>query len=171
MPDATDGSRSPIERCLEQWHRFLHGTEPDELDDLLDGDCVFTSPIVFTPQKGRELTKLYLTAAGSTLAGKAADAPVATGDTAPAGTSSSDASDDAWDGRFRYVREVREGNDAVLEFETTLSGKYVNGVDMITCNDEGRIVDFKVMIRPLQAVNAVHEQMRAMLERMSSNGG
>ncbi|MGH9259858.1 MAG: nuclear transport factor 2 family protein [Acidimicrobiales bacterium] len=170
MPDTTNGSTPPIERCLEQWHRFLLGTDPDELDNLLDGDCVFTSPIVFTPQEGKELTKRYLTAAGSTLAGKAADAPLATGDNPPAETSSG-VSDDAWDGRFRYVREVREGNHAVLEFETTLSGKYVNGVDMITCNDEGRIVDFKVMIRPLQAVNAVHEQMRAMLERMSSNGG
>jgi len=74
---------------------------------------------------------------------------------------------DGWDGRFRYVREVTGGHDAVLEFETTLAGKYVNGVDMIRCDDDGRIVDFKVMIRPLQAVNAIHEHMRAALKSMS----
>jgi hypothetical protein len=56
----------------------------------------------------------------------------------------------------------------VLEFETTVSGKYVNGVDVIRCDDSGRIVEFRVMIRPLQAVNVVHEQMRAMLEATTS---
>ena len=75
--------------------------------------------------------------------------------------------DDGWDGRFRYVRKVSSGHDAVLEFETTVGGKYVNGVDLIQCDDGGRITEFKVMIRPLQAVNIVHEQMRAMLESMS----
>jgi hypothetical protein len=59
------------------------------------------------------------------------------------------------------------GDDtAILEFETTMEGKYVNGVDIIRCNDEGRIIEFRVMIRPLQAVNLVHQQMAAMLERM-----
>jgi hypothetical protein len=58
------------------------------------------------------------------------------------------------------------GNVAVLEFETTVDGKYVNGVDIVTCDDEGRIVEFRVMIRPLQAVNLVHRQMAAMLESM-----
>ena len=58
-------------------------------------------------------------------------------------------------------------NLAVLEFETTMAGKYVNGVDIIRCNDEGRIIEFRVMIRPLQAVNLVHEQMAAMLESMT----
>ena len=56
----------------------------------------------------------------------------------------------------------------MLEFETTVQGKYVNGVDIIRCNDEGRIVEFRVMIRPLQAVNLVHEQMRAQLEAMQA---
>jgi SnoaL-like domain len=144
---------TPIDRCLDHWHEFLRSGDVDLLDDLLDDDCVFVSPIVFTPQQGKDITKLYLTAAGATLAGtKPEDARAGNG---------------GKDGGFRYVRTVREGHHAVLEFETTLSGKYVNGVDLITCNDEGRIVDFKVMIRPLQAVNAVHDQMRAALEHMS----
>jgi hypothetical protein len=143
----TAPAASPIERCLERWHRYLGG-DRGGLDDLLHDDVTFWSPIVFSPQQGKELTTLYLTAAGSTLGG---------------GGGGSSAG-----GGFRYVRTVREGNHAVLEFETTMDGTYVNGVDLITCDDDGRIVDFKVMIRPLRAINAVHEQMRQMLERMQS---
>jgi len=65
---------------------------------------------------------------------------------------------------------VLSGNQAVLEFETELEGKYVNGVDIITCNEEGKITEFRVMIRPLQAVNLMHEQMKAMLEKMQEGG-
>ncbi len=69
-------------------------------------------------------------------------------------------------GGFRYTKTVTSGDTAVLEFETTMDGKYVNGVDIIRCNAEGRIIEFRVMIRPLQAVELVHRQMAAMLERM-----
>jgi hypothetical protein len=110
--------------------------------------------VVFTPQEGKEITKLYLTAAGNSLGGE------------PRWFRHSDSE---WDGRFRYIRSVREGYDAVLEFETTVDGRYVNGVDLITCDDDARILNFKVMIRPLQAINAVHEQMRATLEHMTTN--
>ena len=65
------------------------------------------------------------------------------------------------------MKEILSGNHAVLEFETSIGGKYVNGIDMITCDDEGKIIEFKVMIRPLQAVNLIHEQMKAMLESMA----
>jgi len=68
---------------------------------------------------------------------------------------------------FRYTKKVLSGDTAVLEFETTIDGRYVNGVDIIRCNEAGRIVEFRVMIRPLQAVDAVHRQMAATLERMS----
>ena len=77
---------------------------------------------------------------------------------------------DGGSGRFRYTKTVTTGDTAVLEFETTVDGKYVNGVDIIRGNDQGRIVEFRVMIRPLQAVNLVHQQMAAMLERMNSAG-
>ena len=68
---------------------------------------------------------------------------------------------------FRYVKEVLDGDTAVLEFETQIDGKYVNGVDIIRADEDGKIVEFRVMIRPLQAVNLVHAQMKAMLERLS----
>jgi hypothetical protein len=111
---------------------------------------VFISPIVFTPQEGKAITKLYLQAAGQTLPGEKKSTGTPTND----------------DKSFRYIKEVLSGSTAVLEFETYVEGKYVNGIDMITCNDAGKIVEFKVMIRPLQAINLVHKQMGEMLERM-----
>ena len=167
MSDLRSGPSDALERCLATWHRFLDGSEEAVLDDLLDEDCVFLSPIVFTPQKGKDMTKLYLTAAGNSLGG----AEIPSGDApsvAPPKVVSPVDPDGDWDGRFRYVRKVLQGNEAVLEFETTVAGKYVNGVDMITCNDDARVVSFEVMIRPLQAINIVHAQMKAMLEHLSS---
>jgi hypothetical protein len=143
-----------IDDVIERWHRHLRGDLPGGLDELLHPDVVFYSPIVYTPQEGREITKLYLTAAGQTLPG----------DTAAAGDG------DGSSGGFRYTKKVLAGDTAVLEFETTVGGKYVNGVDIIRCDEGGKIVEFRVMIRPLQAVNLVHEQMRAALERMQSGG-
>ena len=149
-----------IDDVIERWHRHLRGDLPGGLDELLHPDVVFYSPIVYTPQEGREITKLYLTAAGQTLPGDAAAAGDGEGDGDGAGSS----------GGFRYTKKVLAGDTAVLEFETTVGGKYVNGVDIIRCDEDGRIVEFRVMIRPLQAVNLVHEQMRAALERMQSGG-
>lgn len=137
-----------IEQTIERWHQVISGG--GELDDLLDDDVVFHSPVVFTPQKGKELTKLYLGAAGSTLGGGEA------------------ISSDGSTGKFRYTKQILSGNQAMLEFETEMDGKYVNGVDIITCNGEGRIVEFKVMIRPLQAIQTIHAQMARMLEAMKS---
>ncbi len=143
-----------IEQVIEKWHAHLRGALPGGLDELLDDDVVFYSPIVYTPQAGKTITKLYLEAAGQTLPGdKPASASKPAGSAAP-------------NGGFRYTKTVVAGDTAVLEFETTVEGKYVNGVDIIRCNDEGRIIEFRVMIRPLQAVNLVHRQMAAMLEQM-----
>ena len=141
-----------IGEFIERWHQYLNGELPGGLDVLLDDDVVFYSPIVYTPQRGKALTTMYLQAAAMTLPGD--------GDAAP-NTSGSP---------FRYTKQVLAGDTAVLEFETTVAGKYVNGVDIIRCNPDGRIVEFRVMIRPLQAVNLVHRQMAAMLESMSSSG-
>jgi ketosteroid isomerase-like protein len=131
-----------IEDVVERWHAFLTAPDPGGLDELLADDVVFYSPIVYTPQRGKDITTLYLQAAQQTLPG------------------------DGGDGAFRYTKQVLGGDTAVLEFETSVDGKYVNGVDIIRCDDAGRIVEFRVMLRPLQAVNIVHEQMRAMLEAM-----
>ena len=134
---------------VELWHRHLRGEVEGGLDTLLADDCVFYSPIVFSPQKGKELTKMYLMAAGGTFSEGKKDKAV--------GQPKS---------KFRYSKEIASGNTIVLEFETELQGKYVNGVDIITFNSNDQIIEFKVMIRPLQAVNLMHEQMKAMLESM-----
>jgi hypothetical protein len=116
----------------------MGGDLPGGLDELLADDVVFYSPVVYTPQRGKEITVRYLEAAAASLAGDP------TGDPAQA---------------FRYTKQVLDGDTAVLEFETSVDGKYVNGVDIIRCDDAGRIVEFRVMMRPLQAINAVHEEM------------
>ena len=141
-----------IEKVIENWHRHLRGEFPGGLDELLADDVVFYSPVVFTPQKGKDVTKLYLGAAGNTLGGG--------GTSSGSGTSKG--------GAFRYTKEIVSGNHAMLEFEAEMDGIYVNGVDILTCNAEGKIVEFKVLIRPLKAVNLMHQQMAAMLEKMQA---
>jgi len=146
-------SNSPIYAVIERWHAHTRGELANGLDVLLDDDVVFYSPIVFTPQKGKAITTLYLQAAGQTLPGEKTSEPAQIGSTdVPKG--------------FRYTKEILDGYNAVLEFETTVEGKYVNGIDMITCNDAGKITEFRVMIRPLQAINLVHKQMGEMLDKM-----
>jgi hypothetical protein len=141
-----------IEHAVAQWHAFLRGELEGGLDELLDDDVVFYSPIVFTPQRGKQITSLYLQAASQAFTG---DGPsdVARGTVAS--------------GSFHYTKTVLGDDTAILEFETTMQGTYVNGVDIIRCNEAGRIIEFRVMIRPLQAVNLVHQQMGAMLESMA----
>ncbi len=148
---------SPAECGLEAWHRVVRNMSPKTLDEILADDVIFHSPVVHTPQEGRALTKLYLLAAFNVFPGQEQ------GDTegAPEERSGS---------KFRYVREVVGTHDAVLEFTTEMDGIRVNGVDMIRWNDAGRIVDFKVMIRPLKAIQKVHAQMGAMLEAMKKGG-
>ena len=140
-----------IRENIKKWHDHIKGEFPGGLDELLADDVIFYSPIVFSPQNGKELTTLYLMAAGNTFGGaKAKDGTLE-------GSS------------FKYTKEILEGNQAMLEFETQIDGKYVNGVDIITFNESGKISEFKVMIRPLQAVQIIHEQMQKMLTQFKNN--
>lgn len=120
---------------LHAWHAVVAARDAAGLDRLLAEDVVFHSPVVHTPQRGKPLTTMYLGAAIRVFTA----------------------------GAFRYVREVVRDNDAVLEFEAEIDSMLVNGVDMIKWNAEGRIVDFKVMIRPLKAIEVVHRKMAEML--------
>jgi hypothetical protein len=137
-----------IRTTIERWHEALRGES--EFEDLLHEDCVFWSPVLFRPLEGRDLTALYLRAAYQVFPGDGADASNPTD--GPPG--------------FRYTKRVLDGNHAVLEFETTMDGVSVNGVDIITCDDDGLITEFKVMVRPRKAVEKVQAQMAAMLEQM-----
>ena len=124
------------------WHRLVREQDAAGIAALLDEAVVFHSPVVHTPQRGRALVATYLGAAFSVF----------------------------FNPTFRYVREIVGASDAMLEFETTIDGVQVNGVDVIAWNAQGRIVDFKVMVRPLKAVNILHQKMAAMLQAKAANG-
>jgi hypothetical protein len=124
---------------IEKWKSYMKTHDASELADLLTDDVVFLSPVVHTPQVGKDITLLYLNSAGEVL-----------------GT------DD-----FKYVREVIDGDTAVLEFTNEIDGITINGVDIIRFNSEGRITEFKVMVRPLKAIQKVHQQMGEMLQKLS----
>lgn len=144
-----------IADVVNRWHAYMRGELPGGLDELLDDDVVFYSPIVFTPQRGKQITSLYLTAAARTFGGDEPDSDAA------------DRGDAENRGGFHYTKSVLGGDVAILEFETTMKGTYVNGVDIIRTNEHDRIVEFRVMIRPLQAVNLVHQQMAATLDSIA----
>jgi hypothetical protein len=127
-----------IENTVAAWHKLLETKDAAGLDDILADNVVFHSPIVHTPQEGKPITKLYLTAALYVFN----------------------------NGSFKYLRKIISGNDAVLEFTTVIDGITVNGVDMITWGADGRITDFKVMIRPLKAINLIHKMMGEMLQKI-----
>ena len=122
---------------LAKWHAYMeHGSDPALLADLLADDAVFHSPVVHTPQRGKPIVMAYLVAASHVLGNDA----------------------------FHYVRELVDGDEMMLEFVTELDGIAINGVDIIRFNAEGKISDFKVMVRPLKAINKVWEMMATQLE-------
>jgi hypothetical protein len=138
--------------ALEKWHQIMKGGNSntiDLLDDLLADDVIFYSPVVYTPQIGKDITKLYLTAASGVFSN--------TSNTEQTEKKSS---------KFKYIKELVHENHACLEFETEMNGIYVNGIDLITWNEEDKITEFKVLVRPLQAVNTLHQMMGEMLEKL-----
>lgn len=124
---------------VARWHEIAAGRHPQDLDELIAEDAVFESPVVHTPQHGRAITVRYLAAAMVVLG----------------------------NGSFRYLNEWRAPYSAVLEFESVCEGITINGVDMIHWNEAGQITRFKVMVRPLKAVNKLHELMGRMLQKMA----
>ena len=125
-------------QAIERWHALVEQQSLDELDALLADDAVFYSPIVHTPQAGKALVTMYLTGAAHVL----------------------------FNGKFRYESEVIGEQDAVLEFVTEVDGIQINGVDIIRWNEAGQITEFKVMLRPLKAIQLVHQKMGELLKQM-----
>ncbi len=125
----------PID-TLRQWHQLVRNKTVGQLDDLLADEVVFYSPVVHSAQVGKAIAAKYLQAALQVFGNDS----------------------------FHYVRELSGTHDAMLEFELELDGIAINGVDMIRWNDQGRIVEFKVMLRPLKAVNLIHTKMGLMLQ-------
>lgn len=129
--------KRPVDNpAIRSWHEFVATRDPAILDRLLAEQATFHSPIVFTPQKGKVVTRRYLLAAMRVLGNQS----------------------------FRYTRQIVDGREAALEFAVEVDGIEVNGVDLISSDGMGRITDFKVMIRPLKAIDLVHRKMAAMLQ-------
>jgi len=124
-------------KVVDIWHQIVTNRDLIKLYDILDDNVVFHSPVVHTPQKGKKITLQYLGAAFHVF----------------------------FDDSFKYINEIINERKAVLEFMIVLDDIIVNGVDMIQWNEEGKITEFKVMIRPLKAINLIHQKMAAMLER------
>ncbi len=121
---------------VNTWHQIVRSRSSQNLLDILAENVVFYSPIVYSPQSGKALTLQYLSAALQVL------------------------SNDS----FRYLHECSDDGRAVLEFEVSIDDIEVNGVDMIRWNDAGLIVEFKVMLRPLKAIQLIQQKMAALLK-------
>ena len=127
---------------LAAWHRVMaEGNPPEELAKILAEDAVFHSPVVHSPQVGKAKVVAYLAAAGQVFG-------------APGGHA-----------KFRYVRELVDGHEACLEFVAEIDGITINGIDLIAFDADWKIRDFKVMVRPLKAINKLWELMAAELAR------
>jgi len=125
---------------LERWHEIIRNKDMNALRDVLHDEAVFHSPVVHTPQRGKALTYAYLAAAFHVLG----------------------------DDNFAYLRDFDCGSRAVIEFTTEIDGIQINGIDMIEWDSDGKIIDFKVMVRPLKAIQKLHALMAEMLEKMSA---
>ena len=126
---------------IDQWHEAVSNYDRTILDRLLHKDCIFYSPIVFKPQKGKRLSKMYLNAAFDMF--MAAD-------------------------RFEYVNEVVNDKMAVLEFNAEIDGILIDGIDMISWDVDGQIIEFKVMVRPMKAIEKIGEKMLEKLNKLST---
>lgn len=124
---------------LDSWYAFMASHDAKALWDLLHPDAVFESPVVHSPQRGRDIAFKYLASAEKVLGGPG----------------------------FSYVGEWKSVDGAVLEFKTMIDGIEINGVDIITFDVEGRITNFKVMVRPLKAINMLHRLMAEQLAAQS----
>jgi hypothetical protein len=124
---------------LEIWHQAIKERNTNHLSTILADDVVLHSPIMHNLIEGKEMVTFYLMAAFHFVTPE-----------------------------FIYVQELSDNSNAILEFTTEIDGIFVNGVDMISWNEDGKIIDFKVMVRPLKAINLIHEKMKMMLEMQKS---
>ena len=139
--------------AVKIWHRAMKSKDAGIWDELLGEDVVFYSPVVFTPQEGKKITMIYLMAATSVFGSADVD--------------SESTKDAQTESKFRYVNEIIGDNSALLEFESEIDGTYINGADLLKWDENNKLIEVKVMVRPLQAVNMLHQKMKTMLESIS----
>ena len=122
--------------ALDSWHEIIRNGDASALDTLIADDAVFHSPVVHTPQVGKAIVVKYLTAAANVLL----------------------------DESFKYLREIVDERQAMLEFQVTLDDIVINGVDHIRWNDNNQIIEFKVWVRPLKGMQKLHQAMAKQLQ-------
>ena len=123
--------------ALDSWHDIIRNGDTSALETLIADDAVFHSPVVHTPQVGKAIVLKYLTAAAMVLMNDS----------------------------FHYVREMVQDHEALLEFQATIDGIVINGIDHIRWNDNNQIVEFKVWVRPLKAIQKLHQVMAKQLDK------
>ena len=123
---------------IKKWHKVIESSNLELLNEIIADNAIFSSPVVFKPMEGKEITMMYLHAAGESFNME----------------------------KFEYTKEIHDGMNSVLEFETYIDEISVNGVDMIEWNEDGKISNFKVMIRPYKAVQKVQEKMIEALDNL-----
>lgn len=127
-------------QSLEKWHHMIQAGNLSDLNDLLADDVVFRSPVAYKPYEGKQVVFFILTNVIQVFE------------------------------NFTYHREfyTEDGENVVLEFSANVSGKSLKGIDMIRFNEQGKIVDFEVMIRPMSGLAALAEQMGIRIAKFQS---
>jgi hypothetical protein len=123
-------------------HPFRKAVENEDLaavEALLAEDVVFTSPVAFKPYQGRAITAAIVRGVSRVFED------------------------------FTYVREIAnpDGRDHALVFTATVGGKQIQGCDFLHFDEEGKIDDFMVMVRPLSAAQALAQAMGAQFDRIA----
>ena len=125
---------------ISKWHEVVKNRDYNLLTEILHNDVIFYSPVVYSPQRGKDVTLKYLAAASEVFNSS----------------------------NFQYIKEINNQNFASLEFTLTIDDTEINGIDLISWDDTGLITEFKVFIRPLQGVNLIHKLMQQMLENFKN---
>ena len=125
---------------ISKWHEVVKNRDYNLLSEILHNDVIFYSPVVYSPQRGKDITLKYLAAASEVFNSS----------------------------NFQYIKEINNQNFASLEFTLTIDDTEINGIDLISWDDAGLITEFKVFIRPLQGVNLIHKLMQQMLENFKN---
>tara|TARA_B100001245_G_C22821483_1_gene395310 strand:- start:357 stop:743 length:387 start_codon:yes stop_codon:yes gene_type:complete len=127
-----------MENPISKWHQVVKLRDYNLLKEILSENVIFYSPVIYTPQKGKSITLNYLVAASEVFNSS----------------------------NFKYTKEIINNKFASLEFKLTIDDTEINGIDLISWNEEGLITEFKVFIRPLQGVNLIHKLMQKMLDNI-----
>ena len=125
---------------VSKWHEVVKNRDYNLLTKILHDDVIFYSPVVYSPQRGKDITLKYLMTASEVFNSS----------------------------NFEYIKEINNQNFASLEFTLTIDDTEINGIDLISWDDAGLITEFKVFIRPLQGVNLIHKLMQQMLENFKN---